>query len=168
MSVARFAHTTFNPAIQVGLDTFDLVASRMGFVGLDIAPPLEVTRQTGEYKKRDVRDILMEFDTERHDQGTYSQGSFRFTKDSYTTKEHGFEVPVDERQQAIHASYWDAELEAAELARDQVLRNHNRRVVTAALAGTSLTAAAGTVWTNVASADPMADALRSRIAPISA
>jgi hypothetical protein len=162
-SPARFNHSTFNPALNVGLDEFDLVASRAGLVGLDVAPSLEVSMQSGQYKVRELYDVLKEYGTARHSDGTYGRGDLRFNKDSYSTEEHGFEVPIDNRDASIHAGYWDAELEAAQLAQDVVLRNHTKRVVAAALAGTSLSEGADTVWTNIASSDPVKDVRDARI-----
>lgn len=162
MSAARFSITGFRPDLNLGLDKFDIAADQAGFVGLKIAPAFEVNMSAGEYKVREIEDILQRRLDERAADGTYSSGELRFTKSSYVTEEHGFEVRVDENQAAIHRNWWNADMEAAEHARDVVLRNHNARVITASQTNRSQNTVAAAVWTSTTTANPVKDVIDAR------
>lgn len=164
MTASRFNPTGFRPDLNMGLDRFDLAADQAGFVGLKIAPAFEVSMSAGEYKVREIEDILQTRRDDRASDGTYNSAELRFTKASYVTEEHGFEVRVDRNQAAVHKNWWNADLEAAEHARDVVLRNHNARVIAAAQADRSQNTAAAAVWTNPSSANPIKDVIDARIA----
>lgn len=144
------------PDLRDTLMEFDLAADRAGFVGLKIAPALEVEEPAGEYGKIELKELLKSRDTRRANDGSYARGDGKGTKDNYSTEEHGFEERVDEREARMFDDWWDAEQLATERCRDVVLRNHNQRVIDLALA-VGNTNAAGTAWTNLAASDPIAN-----------
>lgn len=164
MSVSRFNPTGFRPDLNMGLDRFDLAADQAGFVGLKIAPVFEVAFSAGEYKLREIADILQRRNDDRASDGTYQSAELRWGKGSFATEEHGFEVRIDRNQAAIHKNWWNADMEAAEAARDVVLRNHNARVIAAAQADRSQNTAAAAVWTNPSTANPIKDVIDARVA----
>lgn len=151
------------PDLRDALYSFDLEANQAGFVGLQIAPALEVGEAFGSYKTVSIQQTLKDEPTLRAPDGTYNRMSTRFGKASYSVEENGIEFPVDRRTAKMFGNWTDAEMEAAELARDQIVKGHNKRVIAAAL-GVSNSANAGTPWTTVATANPVADIRAAKIA----
>lgn len=145
------------------LEEFDLEADQMGFVGLRIAPVIDVGVVGGNYGKIELAELLKGRSTNRAPDGSYNRGEARGTKDTFACDEHGFEEAVDDRLAAMFADYWNAEQLAAQRTRDAVLRNHNQRVIDAAL-GLANTTAAGTAWSTVATATPIANIRAAKIA----
>lgn len=153
---------TLRPDLAGSLLKFDLDAASRGFVGLDIAPVIEVDKPVGQYGVIEVKDLLRTQETRRASDGAYNRGQARATKDSYSCDEHGFEEPVDDREAEMFGDWWDAEQLATSRARDAVLANHNTRVVTMALA-VSNTNAAGNVWTG-SSGTPITNLIAAKLA----
>ncbi len=155
--------TNLRPELSDAMEKFDLEADQAGCVGLQIAPALEVDLPAGEYGVLEIADVLKNRQTVRNSDGSYNRGDTEGGKDSYSTSEHGFEMRVDDRDARIYGLWWDAEMIAAKLARDAVVRNHNSRVIAAALsiAGTQ---AAGTVWSTTATATPIDNVRAAKIA----
>lgn len=154
---------TLRPDLRDALMEFDLQADQAGFVGLKIAPVIEVDTPAGQYPKIELKELLKNRTTNRASDGGYSRGDGKGTKDAYQTEEHGFEERVDEREATMFREWWDAELLAAERTRDAVLRNHNQRVIDLALAVANTTAAA-TPWTTVATATPIDNVRTAKLA----
>lgn len=147
---------TLRPDLAGSLLAFDVQADQAGFVGLEVMPVLEVARQAGTFGKIEIAGMLQSRSTNRAPGTAYRRGITEFTTDTYACEEHGFEEPVDDREAAMYADYFDAELMAAMRARDAVLRNFEIRVAALAHA-ISATSAAGTVWSSTASATPIAN-----------
>jgi hypothetical protein len=145
---------TLRPDIAGSLEEFDLQANMLGFVGLLIAPVFEAVKSSGKFGRIPLEQILQTKNTRRAPGGAYNRGDWKFEDDSFETEEHGWEEPVDDREAAIYADYFDAEVISAVRARNVVLEAHERRVIDIvnAVANTN---AAGTAWTDTASATPI-------------
>lgn len=152
---------TLRPDLRDSLMEFDLQADQLGFVGLKIAPVLEVNKPLGYYGVIPLKEMLQDRDTRRASDGSYNRISGEGDNASFLTEEHGIEEPVDRREANAYGDYWDAEQLAAERTRDAVIRNHNKRVIALAEA-VSTTTAAGTAWTDLSSSDPPANVLTAR------
>ena len=116
------------------LEQFDVQADREGFVGPRIAPFIEVSESSGDYDVIPIASMLREYDTRRAPKSAYPRTGGEVEQDTFKTREYGMEEPVDDRLKAVHMSRFDAEMIAAERVRDAILRGHERRVITAALA----------------------------------
>ena len=150
------------PDLRDGLDEFDLSANQAGYIGLSLAPAIEVVTQNGVYPKRELAEILKpKRDAKRASGAAYQRGGTKGSKDNYSTDEYGAEEPVDARNAAIYGDWWDSELIAAQQARHQVLENLEDLVITAVNAVTNTTAA-GTAWTTHASATPVANVMTAK------
>ena len=140
---------------------YETMQSRDRFIWRGVMPPYPVTRQTGEFPFLEIEQLLKLPDSiARNTRSGYARGEQAYGKKTYACVEHGFEEPVDQREAAILASYFDAEVVAAERAEDVVMRKQEQRVsnqVTGATipGGQSIAAVAG--WDNPATADPRAD-----------
>ena len=153
--------STLRPDLRDTLMEFDLAADRMGFVGLRIAPSLEVQKPFGEYPVIPLKEMLKSRDTRRASDGSYAHGEGRGSKDSYSTEEHGLAERVDDREAEMYADWWDAEVLATERCVDAVLRNHNQRVIDAALGISNTTT--GSDWTDQANATPIDDVRGAKV-----
>lgn len=152
---------TLRPDLGGSLEEFDLVADRDGFIASKVLPVIEAEEQAGTFGKIPIEQLLKNPEVDRASRSGYSRGKWTFTDDSYATKERGHEEPVDDRDARMYGNYFDAEMVAATLARDVVLRAAEKRVSdllfnTTTWTGSSLfTNVSGTPWATIASAVPI-------------
>src|SRR5687767_10398161 len=148
------------PDLGATLVEFDVQANQAGFVGMKLAPVIEVAEQSANIGRIPIEQLLQTQDTARASGGGYRRGNFKFDDFSYATREHGWEEPIDDRNSRIHRRYFDAEVIAAKRARNFVVQNHELRTV-AALTNTATfeDAAAAVVWSTPGTALPVTDVL---------
>lgn len=152
------AISNLRPDLKDALTEFDLQRNEMSMIGLDVLPPIDVALQSGTFPKIQIASLLRAVATARNSNGTYAQSDFEFTTDSYTTSEHGLEVPVDERNKRLYQHMIDSELIAARLSRHGLLLNQERRVAAAIFNTSTWTPTnAATAWATVGSAVPLTD-----------
>tara|TARA_R110000824_G_scaffold362783_2_gene550767 strand:- start:6686 stop:7684 length:999 start_codon:yes stop_codon:yes gene_type:complete len=159
------AETLGTPRPEIGdmLTEFDLEQNRAGFVGMKLAPVIDVPKGFGPFARLKLKDILRKrVDTSRGAGGSYGRDSAEFNKDSYTCEDHGFEEAVDLREAEFYDSWIDAEVLAAERARNMVLQDYESRVVTLANAVTNTTAI-GTDWKTTATCSPIDDIRTAKV-----
>lgn len=155
------------PELGDSLEEFDLAADRAGFIGHIVLKPFEAARQSAEVGRIPLEQLLQEPDTTRAMGGTYKGGNYEFETWNYSTKEYGWKVPVDDRERKLYRHYLDADVYAAEICRDVVLRAREIRIKkkvydTSVWTGASLTTAIGTPWSTIASADPVGDVIAAK------
>lgn len=158
---------TLRPDLGASLEEFDLAMDRQGFIGARVLPILSVDRASGPFGRIPVEQLLANRETSRNPGSGYSRGSWTFTPDSFACVEHGAEEPIDDREAELYRDFFDAELISTERARDAVLRNAEKRIAAAIFnastwAGSSLTTAVGTEWSNAASGQPITDVNAAR------
>lgn len=124
---------TLRPDLGGSVEEIDLALDRQGFIGLDLMPPFETQLQAGPFGVIPREQLLQHPDTKRGPRGVYSRGDWKFETLTYATEENGREQTVDDREAAMYGNYFDAELIAAELARDAVLRAQEIRILNKAL-----------------------------------
>ena len=157
MAAPSSALTQLRPDLG-SLMEFDVQASRMGFIGLNVLPVINVGVQAGSFGKITIESLLQQRDTDRAPGAGYNRSDFQFTTDSFATKEHGAEEPVDDREAAMYANYFDQEAMAAVRARDIVLRNFEVRVSAAVFNATTWTPTSLTnEWDDATNATPITD-----------
>ncbi len=156
---------TLRPELGGSLQQYDLQASRLGFVGLQMAPVIEVAQASGIFGRMKIGDLLKDETTERAVGGHYNRSSGDFDNLTFATKENGFEEPVDDRQAKLFVQFFDAEVIAAMRTRDIILRNHEKRVALLgdAIPGGQATAATA-LWSAKATADPVQDVTNASVA----
>ena len=162
-STLNFAATSPRPDLADSLEKFDLMANASGFVGLKIAPSLEVSEAFGEYPVVEPGDLLKVVQTLRNSDGSYRNISGRVGKDSYRTEEHGLVERIDDRYAAVHRGWFNSERLATMRLQHALALAHNKRVITVAEA-VSNTTAAGTAWSTTANADPVANVRTAKLA----
>jgi hypothetical protein len=154
--------STLRPDLTGSLEEFDLAMDRLGFVGLRVAPVLDVAKSTGTFGRIPIEQLLQSRDTARAPGSGYARGTFKFTPDTFTTTEHGAEEDVDDNEAENYIEYLDAEMIANERALDAVLRNHEQRVAnlvfnTSTWTGSALTTAITHEWDDATNAVPITD-----------
>lgn len=162
MATPSTSLATLRPDLGGSLEEFNLAMDRQGFIGHLVLPVLEVARPSGKFGRIPIESLLQNRETRRSSKSGYNRGDYQFTEDSYATEEHGFEEPVDDRDAEIYGEYFDAELYAAERARDAVMRAYEIRAAalvfnTSTWTGDALTTGISTVWSNHTDATPIDD-----------
>lgn len=154
----------FRPDLALGLAEYDFEADQNDFIGLRIAPVYDVADQSAPYPIDPIESQLIDIDDERSAQGDYANIQGKRKWDNYATVEHGVEEPCDARTKSINKRFWDDELLAAQRTRDVVLRNQERRIVTAALAGAGNNTALNNSyrWSAHSAAAPVDDCLTAK------
>lgn len=151
---------TLRPDLDGSFMEFDLESNQQGFIATQVFPVLSPRSQAGSFGKIPIEQLLKERDTTRAPGAGYSRSTFQFTKDTFATEEQGAEEPVDDREEQMYASYFDAEVIAASRARNAVRMNAEKRVAAAVFNATtfaSFTTAVGDEWDDATSATPIAD-----------
>lgn len=155
--------STLRPDLAASMEEFNLAEDRMGFIGHQVLPVTEVAKQSGNFGKIPVEQLLQERDTNRAPGAGYSRGKWEFTPATYACEEHGAEEPVDDREAQMYAEYFDAELVSAQRAMDAVLRNAEKRIADAVFNTTTFTANTLTnEWDDNVNATPVADILTAK------
>lgn len=149
---------TLRPDLGGSMEEFDLSADRAGFIGNRVLPVIEADKPSGTFGIIPIEQFLKTPDTRRASRSGYPRGKWTFEDDTYQTAEYGFEEPVDDRDTQFYGDYFDAEMIAAELARDTVLRAHEIRAAAAVFNATTWTPTAVTnEWDDYANAVPLDD-----------
>lgn len=149
---------TLRPDLSGSLMEFDLDMDSRGFVGQRILPFFNVQRQAGKFGKITLESLLSGGSTRRTSKSGYNRGDWEFTEDSFATEEHGWEEPVDDRDAAMYADYFDAEMVAAMRARRVVMENMEKRVAALIFAsGTWTPTAVTNEWDDGTNATPITD-----------
>lgn len=156
------------PDVVGAMEEFDVMADMEGFIGHRVFLGFDSMVQAGKFGKIELESLLQNAATERAPGGGYNRGNFRFTDQAFSTVEHGFEVPVDDRESKMYGSYFDAEVQAGRRAMRQVLENYEKRVAAAVFdaatwTGASLTTNVTTEWSTGGSATPRADVKAAKL-----
>ncbi len=99
------------------------------FIGPRVFPTMTVPKASGDFGKIALEDLLKHgAGGERNPGGGYDRDVFQFTKDSYATKEYGFEERIDSNEAAMYADYLDSEMIATARATNKLLTRAEMRV----------------------------------------
>ena len=149
---------TQRPDLAESFMEFDLAMDAQGFVSNRVFPVVEVAKQSGNYGKIPIEQLLQNRDTKRAPGSGYSRGNFTFDDASYACNEHGAEEPVDDREASMYRDYFDAEVIASQRAYSAVLRNAEQRVADALFNTTTFTPTTVTnEWDDSTNATPLTD-----------
>lgn len=149
---------TLRPDLAGGLMQWDIRAEQQGFIGYQCLPVIETAVQSGPFGKIPVAQLLQSRTVTRAPGSAYSRGNFTFGTDTFACQEYGAEEAIDDREAAMYANYFDAELISTFRAYDAVMRAAEIRI--AALLQDTATyadAAASVAWSTAATAVPITD-----------
>jgi len=135
---------------------------RESFIGDKVLPIMDVSLQADNPGKIPVEQLLTVGTTNRASGSGYGRGNWKFERWTYVTEEHGWEEPVDERDQNRYANLFDAETIALLRAQGVVARNYEARVAAAVFNSTTWTGASKTTaivneWDDFTNATPITD-----------
>jgi len=151
---------SYRPELGQALSELDLAMARNGFIGLKVAVPLEMGLAGGPFPIIPLRSLLInpEGGLGRSSRGDYQRVAWDFDTDSFSCKETGIEIPVDDRLKAVYANFFDAELVSAEISRDIVLRDREKQIADTVMDTDAIqNAACGATWKNHTDGDPITD-----------
>ena len=160
MASPTAALTQSRPDIASSFEEFDLEMDRMGYISHRVLPTIDVGAQAGRFGIIPVEQLLQNRDTKRAPGSAYSRSKWNFETTTYATEEHGHEEPVDDRESAMYANYFDAEQMAARRSLDVVMRNAEARVEAAVFNATTWAAATTGItheWDDATNAVPITD-----------
>lgn len=149
-------------------EEFDVAMNRRGFIGSRVLRPFMTRTQSANLGKVKIAQMLQQRETLRNGASGYGRDSMEFDSFSYATEDHGWESPLDDREQKIYRSIIDSEQIQAARA-EHIVQERYERKVAAAVFNTStwgtaaLTTANGaTKWTSWSSATPIATLTAAR------
>ena len=122
-------------------------AGQESFIGGVVAPVFQSGEQSGEYYVSEAENIVATADNIERAPGTpYKRVALRLADDSYSTKDRGIAVPIDDRMRNKYRNRWNQEEAAAQKGAMTVLTDREVRVAAMA-SDASLTHTAVTTWT---------------------
>lgn len=154
--------------INTRLSTFASTYQPSGFIGEELCPAILVDHRGDEFTKRNLKDVITPLSAEIGEDGVVSQADYTETTDSYVVRDFGFEGKVTQaeldnaddilkpKESKTRYLRWKAEL-------DREIRIATILQSTASYASAN-TAAAGAVWSNESTSDPIADMQAARLA----
>lgn len=156
------ALSTQRPDLAASFEEFDVMMDAQGFIGQRVLPVVDVMKQSGNFGKIPIEELLQNRDTNRASGGGYNRGEWSFEPSTYACEEHGVEEPVDDREAEMYRDYFDAEVVAATRAMRAVIEAQERRVAAAVFNATTWTGADLTTgitneWDDATNATPIAD-----------
>jgi hypothetical protein len=168
MPAPTSALATLRPDLGGSMLEFDLAMDRLGFIGHRLLPTIESQVQSGVFGKIPLEQLLKLPETKRNSRSGYNRGNWEFDDDNFATREYGWEEPTDDRDAKMYANYFDAEMIAAMLALDVVLRAAEKRAADAIFNATTWTGSAKTTgvtneWDDATNATPIDDVKAAKI-----
>jgi len=141
---------------------FSQMAQQRKMIGLKALPPVGVALQSSDFLKLTIGSVANKpEDDKRAEGGSYTRKDFEFTKDSYSTDDHGVEETLDDRRIKRWASVIRAERVHARRAISRALNAFEANAAAAVFNTTTwsgaLTNTVAGVWTSQANALPIAD-----------
>ena len=136
------ALSTQRPDLAASFEEFDLMMDAQGFIGQRALPVVEVAKQSGNFGKIPLKELLQNRETKRAPGSTYNRGDWNFEATTYACDEHGIEEPVDDREAEMYRDYFDAELVSAQRAMRAVVENQEKRVASLLFNATTWTGSA--------------------------
>lgn len=132
--------------------------AREKYIGMKLFPIKRVQKASAEYPVIPLAAMTETPDTARAARGDYNRSDWKFDFQNYSTKDRGWEEVIDDREEALYASYFDMEAASTQRAVAIILRAHEIRVRDKALDTTQLANAAVSVsWATAATATPRSD-----------
>jgi len=155
--------TIQRPDLQQAIDEY--VDEQDAFIGLKVAPTVEVLHQAADYPIIPIEALLSIPDTKRAPRGHYARSDWDFEMDTYSCSENGFEEVIDDVEVNLYSRYFDVEQICAKRAMGIVLRNQEKRIADMVFNTANFTEVSPThEWDDAANAVPMTDVKLGHIA----
>lgn len=138
----------------------DLAMNRQGFIAHRVLPIITRTKPNGDYPTIPREQLLQVRSTQRAPGGGYPRSGAGFSKDSYSTSEHGHEAVLDDRTVKMYDDLVDAERWEGERIRNIVLQDYEIEVANYLFNATTFSGKTANVtneWDDTANATPVSD-----------
>lgn len=157
--------TVVRPDIAMTLAEFAMDSANKGMIADQVLPIQEVPEKFGYYGRMAATELAQDHDIDRAPGSGYKRIDFKVTQDSYSCKEYGPEVVMDEEFLQAYAYLVGGEPDryrmiAAMLAQNVLMLAREKRVAAAVFNPTtfaSYTTSVTTEWSTVGSATPITD-----------
>lgn len=148
---------TFRQDLSILATEFDARKAAARFVASRVAPQFATGIKSGGYPIMNRENFKKRSDTKRQVNGAYNRVSGKFGKGTFDCEEHGLEERIDDATRAEFARFFDAEQEAMEILRYQILLDWEVRVSALYSGGGWSNTNVGTAWSSTGSAKPFND-----------
>lgn len=144
--------------LGVAVDEYKKQEGASGFIAEEILKPLDVPLQASEFPVVPIEALLSVQDTKRAMRGFYNRSDWETEFGFYSTRENGWEEPLDDREVKLYKTFLDCEIVTANRAMGIILRSQEIRVA-AKLFNTSNFSVHNltTEWSTAATATPLDD-----------
>lgn len=142
------------------MEEFDLMMDAEGFIGHRVLAFVDVAKQSGNFGKIPIEQLLQAKETRRAPGSSYGRGNWKFEPASYATEEHGWEEPVDDRESEMYRDYFDAETISMYRAQRVIIENQEKRVAAMVFNATTYSSQLTNVtneWDDASNATPITD-----------
>ena len=132
----------------------------MGFIGLEVMPVFETSKQASTYPVIPKEALLSISDVSRAPRGTYNRDDWVYETGKYATVEKGTEEPIDDGERALFGQVAPGltDLIATQRAWKKILRAQEKRIADKVFNSTNFTAhAVANEWDDAANATPIED-----------
>lgn len=158
--MSAFPNASFDPRPDIAAMMMDYptAMAEQGLIGNLLFPTVEVDVQAGNYFYTPIKEIITPASGKRNSDGSYQRISTEMGERTFATDEYGLEKPLDQRRARQYPTLPDAETYNATQVRNKVMQADEIRKAAIAMNTTTFsgqTTAAGTVWSNHASSDPI-------------
>ena len=134
-------------------------APSMGYIGLEVMPPLFVQANSAEFPVMPKESLFNLLETARGPLGHYNRGDEDFESGYYKTVENGLERRIDDRFLALYRTLFDYERTIATTLLKNILRAQEYRIASKLMSETAFETAiaATTNWATIGTASPKTD-----------
>jgi hypothetical protein len=147
---------------------FDLEMEKREYIGTKVLPVVDTLLSSDDPGKIPLESLLQEVDTARSSGSGYNRGSWKFDRFNYSTRENGWEEPVDERDKKRLQDLLQIEQISYSRAVNFVMKNHEKRVADLVFnpstwTGGALTTGVSNEWDDAVDATPIVDVNAARL-----
>lgn len=147
---------------------FDLEMEKREYIGTKVLPVVDTLLSSDDPGKIPLESLLQEVDTTRSSGSGYNRGSWKFDRFNYSTRENGWEEPVDERDKKRLQDLLQIEQISYSRAVNFVMKNHEKRVADLVFnpstwTGGALTTGVSNEWDDAVDATPIVDVNAARL-----
>jgi len=158
----NFESTPSTPVEALGESIQEYVLNETLFIGSKVFPILPVNNQAGVLTVHTREAMLKLHDNKRAPGGSYNKIDDGHAEVTYSCKDRGNKIYVDDSERAKYASRFDADYDAVQTVISHVLRQHEKRVAdkvfnTTTFTGSDLYLDTTTVWSSATIAQVAAD-----------
>lgn len=146
-------YTTYaTPRVDLGVALQEYNLGKVRYIGDQVFPIINVPKKDGTFSLITRESALRARSLRRSPGASYAEDTFEAEDKAYSCEEYGLVQPVDDTQRELYAGDFDAEMVAADIARNALMRDYELRVSTLAFDAT--TSNSNSMYTDYSSSAP--------------